>query len=44
MSTQLSQVSYGSGHIWGYRSADQVCLSASNDQCVHDMTFIATTN
>ena len=30
-SSGLSQVSYGSGHIWGYRSTDQVCLSAKTD-------------
>ena len=40
----MSQVSYGSGHIWGYRSRDQVCLSPTSDQCVDGMAFIATIN
>ena len=43
-SETLSQVSYGSGHIWGYRSADWVCLSGTSNQCVDEMSFIATTN
>ena len=44
LSNQQSQVSYGSGHIWGFRSQDKVCLSANDDQCSNNMIFIATKN